>query len=423
MALATDAPRPDLTPLSTRDPRSAGPYRLLGRLGQGGQGVVYLGVDGGDRQVAVKMLSIDLEHDPKAKARFGKEIAAARRVAAFCTAQVLHADLDAEQPYVASEFIEGPTLHRQVRDRGPIAGNALYRLAVGTATALAAIHQAGIVHCDMKPDNVILGLDGPRVIDFGIARALGTHTLTGNVMGTVPYMAPERFQNTDVGPSCDVFGWAATIAFAASGRGPFGHDSLATVMARVLHEPPDLANLSGPLLEIVQESLAKDQHARPTAEQLLLRLLGHATRSAPEISLGTALREGSDAATTVLPAPVGPGSGTATVTAPALPATAPALPSTASEQATVAVPVPAPTRVAPAPVGWARRLGRQAGDPIGISAAIVLGAGGFAAGYVASTDTGTAATIGAAAFGAVYAVRLVLAAALDRGTEQDPSGR
>ncbi|MDI1464133.1 serine/threonine-protein kinase [Catellatospora sp. KI3] len=414
MALATDDPRPGLAPLSTRDPRTAGPYRLLGRLGQGGQGIVYLGVDGDERQVAVKMLSIDLEHDPKAKARFGKEIAAARRVAAFCTAQVLHADLDAEQPYVASEFIDGPTLHRQVRDRGPVTGNALYRLAVGTATALAAIHQAGIVHCDMKPDNVILGLDGPRVIDFGIARALGTHTLTGNVMGTVPYMAPERFQNIDVGPSCDVFGWAATMAFAASGRGPFGHDSLATVMARVLHEPPDLANLSGTLLDVVRQGLDKDQHARPTAEQLLLRLLGHADRSAPEISLGTALRAGSDAAaTTVLPAPAA-AAGIATETAPS-------------------VPVPAPTRAAATEVaaveavsprtGWPRRLGRQAGDPVGISAAIVLGAGGFAAGNLASADTGTAAKVGALAFGAVYAVRLVVAAALDRGTEQDPSER
>ncbi|GHJ42846.1 hypothetical protein Cs7R123_01880 [Catellatospora sp. TT07R-123] len=411
------AQTPQLTSLTVHDPRTAGPYRLHGRLGQGGQGVVYLGTDPADRQVAVKMLTIDLEHDPKAKARFGKEIAAARRVAPFCTAQILHADLDGEHPYVVSEFIEGPTLHRQVRDHGPVSGNALYRLAVGTATAIAAIHHAGIVHCDLKPDNVILGADGPRVIDFGIARAMGTHTLTGNVMGTVPYMAPERFHNVDIGPRCDIFGWAATIAFAASGRGPFGHDSLATVMARVLHEPPDLANLSGTLLDLVGEGLAKDQYARPTAEQILLRLLGHTAQPAAEIPLGAALREGSDAAaTSVLPATAATGTVYATGTSTT------AAPPPAYAQTTAVVPVPAPTLLTVPPAGWPRRLGRQAGDPVGISAAILLGAGGFAAGLVAAADTATAATMGAVAFGTVYLVRLVLAAALDRG-EPDPSER
>ncbi|NUO57843.1 MAG: serine/threonine protein kinase [Hamadaea sp.] len=412
MAESTAVPTPNLTPLAANDPRAAGPYRLLGRLGQGGQGVVYLGLDGGDRQVAVKMLSLDLDQDPSAKNRFAKEIAAARRVAAFCTAQVLHADLDADQPYVASEFIAGPTLHRQVRDHGPITGNALYRLAVGTATALAAIHQAGIVHCDLKPDNVILGADGPRVIDFGIARALGTHTLSGNVMGTVPYMAPERFHNADVGPRCDVFGWAATIAFAASGRGPFGHDSPATVMARVLHEPPELANLSGPLLDLVEQALAKDQYARPTSEQLLLRLLGRAGSTAPtvtDVPLGTALQEGSAAATTVVPA------------APASPSIAVTRQQVTSPQAptTAAVPVASPTRVAVAPAGAFRRFARQVGDPIGIAVAIVLGALGFAAVYLASTDPARSVKTGAIAFGAVYLVRLALAVVLDRGTQRE----
>ncbi|NUR71696.1 MAG: serine/threonine protein kinase [Hamadaea sp.] len=400
------SPTPNLTPLSTLDPPSAGPYRLLGRLGQGGQGVVFLGVDGGGRQVAVKMLSIDLGHDPKAKARFAKEIAAAQRVAAFCTAQVLLADLDADPPYVVSEFIAGPTLHRHVCENGPVTGNALYRLAVGSATAIAAIHQAGIVHCDLKPDNVILGTDGPRVIDFGIARALGTHTLTGNVMGTVPYMAPERFRNVDVGPRCDVFGWAATIAFAASGRGPFGHDSLATVMARVLHEPPDLANLSGPLLELVEQSLAKDQYARPTAEELLLRLLGRAAPTTAEVPLGNALEEGSAAATTAHPSAISP-----TLPAPPTPPT--------PEPSTVAVPVPPSTLVVGTRPSRLRRLGRQAGDPVGIAVAIVLGAVGFAAGYLASSSAVAAVTNGVLTFGIVYVVRLVVAAAMDRDTELD----
>jgi len=414
MAGPAGAATPNVMPLNERDPRTVGPYRLAGRLGQGGQGVVYLGLDGSDRRVAVKVLSIDLNDNPKAKAQFGKEIAAARRVAPFCTAQILFADLDADTPYVVSEFIEGSTLFRQVRDQGPIAGNALYRLAVGTATALAAIHHAGIVHCDLKPDNVILGADGPRVIDFGIARAFGSETMTSHVMGTVPYMAPERFHNVDVGPRCDVFAWAATIGFAAAGRAPFGHDSMATVMARVLTEPPDLQNLSGALHGLVVECLAKDQYARPNAQQILLRLLGHDTTPAMPMPLDTALREGSDAATALLPA--------------VQPAT------------TVAVPVPAPTKVQPTPTavarplplpptpttaqalpqrsGWGRRLGRQLGDSIGISAAILLGAGGFAAGLVASAETATSAVIGAGTFGTVYIVRLILAVALDDGTEQ-----
>ncbi|MEV0461172.1 serine/threonine-protein kinase, partial [Catellatospora methionotrophica] len=300
MAGTADDPAPDVSPLTSHDPRSLGPYRLLGRLGKGGQGVVYLGVDGSERRVAVKTINVDLQHNPRAKAQFAKEIAAARRVTPFCTAQILFAEIDTELPFVVSEYIAGPTLHQQVREHGPLSGNALYRLAVGTATALAAIHQAGIVHCDFKPDNVILGGDGPRVIDFGIARALGAETMSGHVMGTVPYMAPERFHNVDVGPACDIFGWAATIGFASSGRGPFGHDSMATVMARVLSEAPDLDNLTGTLRDLVVACLAKDQHARPTAQQLLMRLLGHEATPAAPVPLVDALQEGSDAATALL---------------------------------------------------------------------------------------------------------------------------
>ena len=178
---------PDVTPLNPRDPRQAGPYELIGRLGAGGQGVVYLGRDEQGRWVAVKVINVDLHQHPAAKSQFTKEIAAARRVAPFCTAQILFADVDGDLPYVVSEFIEGVTLQRHVREQGPIGGNALHRLAVGTATALAAIHQSDVVHCDLKPDNVILGADGPRVIDFGIARALDvTETMTNRIMGTAP---------------------------------------------------------------------------------------------------------------------------------------------------------------------------------------------------------------------------------------------
>ncbi|GAA1363253.1 serine/threonine-protein kinase [Catellatospora chokoriensis] len=465
MADMAHDPVPDAAPLTGHDPRSLGPYRLLGRLGKGGQGVVYLGVDASERRVAVKTINVDLQHNPKAKAQFAKEIAAARRVTPFCTAQILFAEIDTELPYVVSEYIAGPTLHKQVRDLGPLADNALYRLAVGTATALAAIHQAGIVHCDFKPDNVILGGDGPRVIDFGIARALGAETMSGHVMGTVPYMAPERFHNVDVGPACDIFGWAATIGFASSGRGPFGHDSMATVMARVLSEPPDLDNLTGTLRELVVACLAKDQHARPTAQQLLMRLLGHEATPAAPVPLVEALQEGSDAATALLqpgdspaaPAPTAtaPATLTATaaqpspptVTAPAVtPAAAPAvstvtaprLPTDPSALAPQAPTVPQPPAAKPAPPApqpagshgspapaarratRSRRLLRQVGDPLGIATALVLGAGGFAAGYVPSAQTGTGMAVGGGVLVFVYLVRLFTAVALDDGAP-DPT--
>ncbi|GAA2366288.1 hypothetical protein Cme02nite_30330 [Catellatospora methionotrophica] len=477
MAGTADDPAPDVSPLTSHDPRSLGPYRLLGRLGKGGQGVVYLGVDGSERRVAVKTINVDLQHNPRAKAQFAKEIAAARRVTPFCTAQILFAEIDTELPFVVSEYITGPTLHQQVREHGPLAGNALYRLAVGTATALAAIHQAGIVHCDFKPDNVILGGDGPRVIDFGIARALGAETMSGHVMGTVPYMAPERFHNVDVGPACDIFGWAATIGFASSGRGPFGHDSMATVMARVLSEPPDLDNLTGTLRDLVVACLAKDQHARPTAQQLLMRLLGHEATPAAPVPLVDALQEGSDAATallqssqdvptlaapqpTVTASPVTATAAQPSVTvaaaqpsAPAVAASQPAPPTaTAAHPPTVSAPrlptdphaqpphVPAvpqpptraasPTAAAPSTAGpghgspaldpaaaggRSQRLLRQVGDPLGIATALLLGAGGFAAGYLPSAQPGTGAAVGGGVFAVVYLVRLFTAVALDDG--------
>ncbi|MEV5768172.1 serine/threonine-protein kinase [Micromonospora sp. NPDC052213] len=406
------APVPGLTPLWTHDPVTAGPYRLVGRLGAGGQGVVYLGEDDQGHRVAVKMINIDLR-DPRARSQFTKEIAAARRVAPFCTAQVLFAEVDGEPPYVVSEFIEGPTLHRHVREHGTVNGNALHRLAVGTATALAAIHRSDVVHCDLKPDNVVLGRDGPRVIDFGIARALGvTETATSRVMGTTAYMAPERFRNDAVAPPCDVFAWAATIAFAASGRPPFGNDSPFAVMHRVLNDPPDLPPLPPGLEELIRECLAKEPADRPAAEQVLIRLLGQDVRVSGRVRQENLLQMGNDTA------------GAPTTNEP--------LPTSATRQAQ-------PTRVAPRqarptppeqppastsdtptassrPVeGWGQRLRRESVDPWGVSTAIVLGSGGAAAGYVASSAVGVAAALGTATFVVVYLVRLLVATALGGG--------
>ncbi|MFG1891384.1 protein kinase [Micromonospora sp. NPDC049051] len=443
------APVPGLAPLWTHDPVTAGPYRLVGRLGAGGQGVVYLGEDDQGHQVAVKMINIDLS-DPRARSQFMKEIAAARRVVPFCTAQVLFADVDGERPYVVSEFIEGPTLYRRVRENGPVAGNALHRLAVGTATALAAIHRCDVVHCDLKPENVVLGRDGPRVIDFGIARALGvTETVTSQVMGTAAYMAPERFRNDSVGPPCDVFAWAATIAFAAGGRPPFGTDSLFAVMHRVLNEPPDLPPLPSGLDELVRQCLAKDPAERPEAEQVLMRLLGQVGDAGP-LRRETVLQLGNETAGASTPnqplplpragqdppvAAAGPG--------PTLPATSPvslSRPVSPSQPVAPSQPVSpsadgpepaappldgpaAPHRSAavggavappsePAGGGWGRRLRRESVDAGGVSIAIFLGSVGAAAGYVASSAVDVAAATGAIAFVVVYVVRLLVAAAL-----------
>ncbi|MBB5873928.1 hypothetical protein F4553_007362 [Allocatelliglobosispora scoriae] len=449
---------PRVTPLAAHEPRSAGRYRLLGRLGAGGQGIVYLGEDDAGHRVAVKMINMELTGTPQSKRRFAKEIAAAQQVAPFCTAQVLFADLDAEQPYVVSEFIEGHTLYRQVKEHGPLAANSLYRLAVGTATAIAAIHQAGVVHCDFKPDNVILGADGPRVIDFGIARAFGSDSMNTNVMGTVPYMAPERFRNVDVGPQCDVFAWAATMAFAAAAKPPFGNDGLANVMRRVMDDEPDLSGLTGPLRDLAAECLAKDQHRRPSAQQVLLRLLGHGGGLPATLPLETMLQEGTDAATSILPtlpvqappvaAPVpsapppvvagpvvaGPVVGSAAVAPVGVPPSSPRGTDQAvvtavtapreQRRATIEPPAPpappaerAATAVARPPASLGTRLGRQLGDPWGISTAIFVGTLGAATGYIASTVVSTAALVGGATFTIVYAVRAVAAALLDSGED------
>ncbi|MEV5828491.1 serine/threonine-protein kinase [Spirillospora sp. NPDC052242] len=259
------------TPLTSRDPERIGAHRLIGRLGEGGQGVVYL-AEGPDGRAAVKVL-----HD-RAGSRDAarKELVAARRVASFCTAEILDSGEDDGVPYVVTEFVDGPSLRRLVETEGPQSGPSLYRFAIGTATALAAIHQAGIVHRDFKPGNVLVGPDGPRVIDFGVARAVdATATASSSVIGTPSYMAPEQLAGDTVGPAADVFAWAATIAFAANGRPPFGQDTIPAVLNRIVKGDADLGGLDGPLRELVQRSLHKNPARRPTGREILLRLLEH----------------------------------------------------------------------------------------------------------------------------------------------------
>jgi serine/threonine protein kinase len=242
-----------------------------------------------------------------------RELSMARQVAPFCTAQILGAGVAGDTPYVVSEYIDGRSLGEVVDNDGPRTGGALQRLAIGTVTALAAIHQAGIVHRDFKPANVLLGPDGPRVIDFGIARGLNMTVTAGEIRGTPAYMAPEQMNGQPAGTAADMFAWSTTMLYAATGESPFGSDTLPAVIQRVLYTEPDVSTLPDGLRDVVTACLSKEPTARPAAQDVLIRLLGH-TPAAPTDALreGTVLSAGDAyplTRTTHHPAPPPPTSG------------------------------------------------------------------------------------------------------------------
>ena len=260
-------------PLRPGDPVSVGSYQVTGFLGEGGQGSVYLGTSPSGERVAIKLLHARFADDEQAVRRFRREAEAARRVAEFCTARVLEVGAVNDQPYIVGEYVDGPSLQRQVSGDGPLRGQALVRLAIATATALAAIHRAGVMHRDFKPSNVLLAPDGPRVIDFGIARALDvSQSLTTSVVGTPAYMAPEQFHG-EPSPASDVFAWAGTMVYAATGHSAFGFGALPVVMHRILSMDPDLSGVPEPLGPLLWTALGKDPRRRPTAEQVLGELI------------------------------------------------------------------------------------------------------------------------------------------------------
>lgn len=263
-------------PLATDDPERIGDYRLLRRLGAGGMGRVYLGRTAGGRTVAVKVVHSDFAADAEFRARFRQEVAAARLVGGQWTAPVLDADTESERPWVATGYVAGPALGDAVREFGPLPAHSVRTLGAGLVEALAAVHGLGLVHRDLKPSNVMLALDGPRLIDFGITRALDAATAltrTGFVVGSPGFMSPEQAQGRPAGPPSDVFSLGAVLAFAATGISPFGEGmSAAVLLYRVLHEEPELGGLDGDLRDLVRDCLAKDPGDRPTPAQLRERL-------------------------------------------------------------------------------------------------------------------------------------------------------
>ncbi|GAB1641233.1 serine/threonine-protein kinase [Krasilnikovia sp. MM14-A1259] len=284
---APTAPR--VRPLHRNDPRHLGAYRLTGRLGQGGMGVVYLAEDPDGDPVAVKLVHATLAHDPEFRERFRSEVQQARQVPSFCTAEVLDADLEHQPPYLVVEYVDGPSLGEAVDERGPLTAANLHSVAVGVATALAGIHGAGVIHRDLKPENVLLAPGSPKVIDFGIARAFESTsqlTRTDQMVGTVAYMAPERFSSEAGRPltaAADIFAWGCVVAYAGTGRTPFRADSPPATAARILTQPPQLAGLPQPLRDLVELALAKDPADRPTARELLDMLLGDAPVPRPAV--------------------------------------------------------------------------------------------------------------------------------------------
>src|SRR5580698_7888254 len=256
-------------PATERLPGTLGPYRLLDRLGEGGMGVVHLARDPEGRLVAVKVLQPLGTEGPNARRRLGREVETMRRVRSPYVAEVLDADVTGEFPYIVTRFVAGPTLDEMVRNRGPLPGPGLRRLAHGTAEALAAIHAAGVVHRDLKPGNVMLAQDRPIVIDFGIAQAGDATRLTqtGLVMGTPGYLAPEVIEGQPSSPASDVHCWGATMAYAATGRAPYGGggDSFQTIFYRIVSGHADLSGVPGPLVPLLSAALARDPSHRPSA--------------------------------------------------------------------------------------------------------------------------------------------------------------
>ncbi|MEU4037726.1 protein kinase domain-containing protein [Streptomyces collinus] len=268
--------------LRREDPRVVGSFRLHRRLGAGGMGVVYLGSDKKGQRVALKVIRPDLAEDQEFRSRFAREVSAARRIRGGCTARLVAADLEAERPWFATQYVPGPSLHDKVADEGPLGAAEAAAVGAALSEGLVAVHEAGVVHRDLKPSNILLSPKGPRIIDFGIAWATGASTLThvGTAVGSPGFLAPEQVRGAAVTPATDVFSLGATLAYASTGDSPFGQGSSEVMLYRVVHEEPQLYGVPDALAPLVRACLAKDPEDRPSTLQLSLRLKEIAAREA-----------------------------------------------------------------------------------------------------------------------------------------------
>ena len=336
-----------MKPLQSKDPRQVGRYQLLGRLGAGGMGEVFLGQSPGGRLVAVKLIRGELAADREFRTRFAREVAAARHVSGMFTAPVVDADLDAPRPWLVTAYVPGPSLAEAVDTQGPLPLSSVLTLAAGLAEGLEAIHAQGMVHRDLKPSNVLLASDGPRIIDFGISRAADATALTrANIfVGSPGYMSPEQAMGDEVGPASDIFSLGAVLTFAAVGESPFGEGTVTTLLYRVAHDRPATEGLPAQLRPLVERCLAKDPRLRPTPGQILTELgtVDSGTNWLPQPVAETLIGYARPVADTTIPpaqpspapAPSAPES-----LAPVPPAPAPAAPES-----------PAPVPSAPTPTG------------------------------------------------------------------------
>ncbi|MFI7385731.1 serine/threonine-protein kinase [Streptomyces sp. NPDC049813] len=268
--------------LRREDPRVVGSFRLHRRLGAGGMGVVYLGSDRRGQRVALKVIRPDLAEDQEFRSRFAREVSAARRIRGGCTARLVAADLEADRPWFATQYVPGPSLHDKVAEEGPLAASDVAAVGAALSEGLVAVHEAGVVHRDLKPSNILLSPKGPRIIDFGIAWATGASTLThvGTAVGSPGFLAPEQVRGAAVTPATDVFSLGATLAYTATGDSPFGHGSSEVMLYRVVHEEAQLHGVPDALAPLLRACLAKDPEERPSTLQLSLRLKEIAAREA-----------------------------------------------------------------------------------------------------------------------------------------------
>ncbi|MEV6263744.1 serine/threonine-protein kinase [Streptomyces sp. NPDC051784] len=268
--------------LRREDPRVVGSFRLHRRLGAGGMGVVYLGSDRRGQRVALKVIRPDLAEDQEFRSRFAREVSAARRIRGGCTARLVAADLEADRPWFATQYVPGPSLHDKVMEEGPLSAVEVASIGAALSEGLVAVHEAGVVHRDLKPSNILLSPKGPRIIDFGIAWATGASTLThvGTAVGSPGFLAPEQVRGAAVTPATDVFSLGATLAYAAMADSPFGHGSSEVMLYRVVHEEPHLFDVHDALSPLVRACLAKDPEERPSTLQLSMRLKEIAAREA-----------------------------------------------------------------------------------------------------------------------------------------------